>query len=356
MKQHDPETEDIAKQLTSYLNAREKAHHADEDKVWECIQSGIPKGKRNSKVIYLGITVTVAAAMIAAAWLFTHELAPDVPGDAVVDYAEMLSDKPVETAVNIQVILSDEEILSIEDGSIAYDTDGTVIIDEEKKVVTTPENQEETFNQIIVPYGKQTLLTLSDGSLLHINSGSRVVFPRVFKDTHREIYIEGEVFLDVARNEAAPFTVKTPDFSIKVLGTSFNINAYKDEASEVVLVKGAVELTDKYQNQLEMKPNQLTSILGGKLGDPIRVNTTHYTAWTRGLMVLSPRESLASVAKKLHRFYRIPITVSPEASTLTLEGTIDLHQSLDDLITILAATAPIRYTQTTGTYYIELRE
>lgn len=75
---------------------------------------------------------------------------------------------------------------------------------------------EQEYNQIVVPKGKYTHLTLSDGSTVHINSGTRVVYPRAFSGNHREIYVEGEVCLNVTKNEKLPFVVKTTSFDVGI--------------------------------------------------------------------------------------------------------------------------------------------
>ena len=69
----------------------------------------------------------------------------------------------------------------------------------------------------------------------------------------REIYVEGEIYLDVTPDKSRPFVVKTHQFNVEVLGTSFTVNAYKGKKqSEVVLVEGSVRLSDKYQKEVLM--------------------------------------------------------------------------------------------------------
>lgn len=90
---------------------------------------------------------------------------------------------------------------------------------------------------------------------MYINSGSHVIYPSDFDKDKREILVEGEVYLEVAKDPKRPFFVKTKDFDVKVLGTTFNVSAYKDDAiASVVLVEGKVEVDNNesennYQTQ-----------------------------------------------------------------------------------------------------------
>ena len=65
---------------------------------------------------------------------------------------------------------------------------------------------------------------------MYVNAGTRVFYPAVFKKDKREILVEGEVFLEVEKDPSRPFIVKTNRFEVKVLGTQFNVCAYKEDA------------------------------------------------------------------------------------------------------------------------------
>lgn len=97
------------------------------------------------------------------------------------------------------------------------------------------------WNDITVPHGTQQVLTLADGTTLHVNSGTRVIYPSDFNGDKREIFINGEVFADVAKNQDKPFVISAGDIHVKVLGTQFNFRAYNNlETVEVALVEGSV--------------------------------------------------------------------------------------------------------------------
>jgi transmembrane sensor len=91
-------------------------------------------------------------------------------------------------------------------------------------------NEEAYFNKIVTPRGGQYQVTLSDGTKVWLNAASSIYFPVVFQGSERKVELTGEAYFEVAKNKAKPFRVATYSSEIEVLGTHFNVNAYNDEA------------------------------------------------------------------------------------------------------------------------------
>ena len=101
------------------------------------------------------------------------------------------------------------------------------------EIISTP-------NQVINEY------TLPDGSVVALNSNSKLVFPKQFNGDTREVTIEGEAFFDVKPNPEKPFIINAGKAQIKVVGTSFNVSAYPEtETLEVVVKTGKVQVISK---------------------------------------------------------------------------------------------------------------
>lgn len=97
--------------------------------------------------------------------------------------------------------------------------------------------------EVKVPYGQTDELVLADGTRLHLNAGTRVTYPSVFLGSERRVFIEGEVFAEVAKNPEQPFIIASGDVDVKVLGTTFNFKAYDNtECVELILLEGAVQV------------------------------------------------------------------------------------------------------------------
>lgn len=122
------------------------------------------------------------------------------------------------------------------------------------------QNSALTYNEIVVPLGAKSQVTLSDGTKVWLNAGSKLRYPVNFLKNTREVYLEGEAFFDVTKTNKRLFVVKTSKLNVKVYGTQFNVKSYADENSiQTTLVKGsvAIEPVDKSdKGTIFLKPNQ----------------------------------------------------------------------------------------------------
>ena len=251
-----------------------------------------------------------------------------------------------------KVILSDQTVFNVadKDTKIEYDDDGNVIINEDEvvknvKSFTSGSENKIAMNQIVVPRGKRANISFSDGTKIWLNSGSHVIYPVEFQSQKREIYIEGEVYLEVKSDDIRPFIVKTKDLDIRVLGTSFNINFYPDEeCASVVLVEGALEIKDQ-KNKHILSPKELYNYNVISKSSEIRddINIYEYIGWKDG-WILCNSEKLFSVFEKLERYYDIKISVADEeARVYKISGKLHLKDEIKDVIEVIATTAPIKY-------------
>ncbi len=122
------------------------------------------------------------------------------------------------------------------------------------------------YHKLNVPYGKKFKLQLSDGSKIHLNSGSSISYPSQFiEGKNREVTLKGEAFFEIAHDSLHPFYVNADHLQISVLGTKFNVQSYiEDETTDVVLVDGAVALApngiSNNKDQFRLSPGELGSI------------------------------------------------------------------------------------------------
>jgi len=124
-----------------------------------------------------------------------------------------------------------------------------------------PGKSSNTYTEVNAPKGSRTKLKLPDGTTVWLNAGSTLKYASNFSKTNRAVQIEGEAFFDVTHDEAHPFLVSTPYINLKVLGTTFNIKAYKEENTiETTLVNGKVEIEKNVKSKgdkiIVLKPNQ----------------------------------------------------------------------------------------------------
>ena len=246
------------------------------------------------------------------------------------------------------------------------------IIDTEKQVIVndsiidlSPKEKTRShkveMNEVVIPYGKKSELLLSDGTKVWLNAGSRLAFPSKFTKNKREVFLEGEACFKVIKNEVQPFIVKTVKVNVKVLGTYFNVSAFPtDETIETVLLNGSVAVTSSKAFGLAKKE----TILQGKqrasfdkekneVAVSEEPNAELYIAWTYGWLEYH-RESLKSVLDKLERYYNVKFQLSPDYPvTDKISGKLDLKESLEDVMMVLADASGIEYRILDNKIYIE---
>ncbi|MBW8245195.1 FecR domain-containing protein [Muricauda oceani] len=196
------------------------------------------------------------------------------------------------------------------------------------------------FNTILVPYGKRTDVTLSDGTKVWINSGSRLVYPVVFKGDRREVYLEGEAIFEVSHNPKRPFLVLSSNQEVEVLGTVFNISSYReDEKTSTVLKSGSVLVTYAKDDGKSFKitPGTRSSYNSTTKEIDIQyaVNMDEYFGWRKGFFSFQ-KNDLKYIATKLSRYYGVEIIVKGEQlSKDTYSGKIDLKEDVYSVIQTL---------------------
>ena len=239
---------------------------------------------------------------------------------------------------------------------------GTVIRYSEKGEATVGGQKVETmsrkaeYNQLIVPYGQNSRLLLADGSHLHVNAGTRVVYPSVFEGKTREIYVDGEAYLEVQADKEHPFIVKTPGFSIRVTGTAFNVNAYKSmHKAEVVLVHGSITVTDSQRKEIQVTPSELLSLYDGAAVSKQTVDAEAYTAWTKGYFPLQGR-NISDILQRLSLYYGKAISCGASVEALPLHGTIDLTVPLEKVLERIAKIHPLAIDKTEKGYHLSLQQ
>ena len=249
----------------------------------------------------------------------------------------------------IKLILADqsEETFTTKEVELRYNKDGSLISSSGKKVSKEAVDQNEgaeKMNQLVVPFGKKSKIELADGTRLWLNSGSRAIYPVVFKKGKREIYLEGEGYLEVAHDASSPFYVVTDQMKVRVLGTKFDLSAYKEDATvSVVLVEGSVEASSE-SGKMILKPNQLLNYQKATRESKIsQANVLQYVSWIDGWM-LCDKEKLSSIFTKLSRYYDVKIDISdPRFEKMTLTGKLDLKTRCEDVLKVICSTAPIKY-------------
>ncbi len=234
----------------------------------------------------------------------------------------------------IYLISSKEKINILPQSHIGLNKDGKAVITDSTNSKKTVSLSKEELNTLIVPYGKRSNVTLSDGTEVWLNSGTRFVFPSEFSKTKREIHVDGEIFIDVAHNPESPFIVHAQDIHISVHGTSFNIKAHRDDTKKtVVLVEGKVTIETDHHQTIELSPNEKIDVAGSDISRET-VDVSEFISWKNGILVLK-KTLLSEILKQIGRYYNVQFEgfSNVELGDLTYSGKLFLSESLDSVMT-----------------------
>lgn len=182
---------------------------------------------------------------------------------------------------------------------------------------SAPNGYEERAN----PRGTKSKVLLADGTAVWLNADSHLWFPTAFAGSRREVYLDGEAFFDVKRNERMPFIIHVGDNQVRVLGTSFNVKAYRDdEAVETAVVTGRVAFIRAAspatlaagRDTIYVVPDE--KVVYSKASHELRVeqvNRQDYAAWNQRSLIFQSTP-LGEVAKTLARQYNVTVRFEDE--------------------------------------------
>lgn len=201
--------------------------------------------------------------------------------------------------------------------------------------------------EVIAPMGSRTMVQLSDGSVVHLNYGSKIKYPQFFSGDKRDITLTGEGFFEVAHNPKKPFIVKAGKLHIKAVGTTFNVLAYPDyDVVETTLVNGKVVLNkvspDARHTIGTMTPGQhvkynlKTGAMTCSEG-----NIKKYIAWKNGELIFEDTP-IPKVAERLSRMFNVDFEIDDDIKDYIYTVTLR-DESLIQILDLITIATPVDY-------------
>ncbi|WP_242204263.1 FecR family protein [Aestuariivivens insulae] len=252
---------------------------------------------------------------------------------------------------------TDGALLTLEDGSVVTLEKGESFQTQNansngQQIEYKPSEQATTkvaYNYLTIPRGKQFFVKLSDGTRIWLNSESQLKYPVQFVEGEkREVeLIYGEAFFDVSpstEHKGAKFTVINKAQEVEVLGTEFNIKAYKDEDHVyTTLVEGKVEVNASAVKQI-LKPNEQSNV--NKLNNSILVEVVDAKAeiaWKDGIFSFKGKP-LKAIMKVLSRWYDIDVVFeNKDLETIKFKGNLFKDQPIDEILSIMKSSTINNY-------------
>jgi ferric-dicitrate binding protein FerR (iron transport regulator) len=189
------------------------------------------------------------------------------------------------------------------------------------------------YNTLTTPRAGQFQVVLPDGTKVWLNNATSLRYPTSFSGPSREVELTGEAYFEVAKNTSKPFSVKIPDATVHVLGTSFNIMAYSNEnTANTTLVEGAVKVTQR-DRQMVLVPGEQAQLDKQGALKRTKVNIASVIAWKDGFFNFSHTDFQGAM-RQLARWYDIDIIYKGVPPTRTFSGVIDRQLNLTQVLKI----------------------
>ncbi|MGQ7868817.1 FecR family protein [Sunxiuqinia sp. sy24] len=201
------------------------------------------------------------------------------------------------------------------------------------------------YNEVYVPKGEKSLITLYDGTEVWLNAGTRFKYPVIFDSEQRNVYLDGEAYFSVTHSDEKPFLVNTGELKVKVLGTKFNVYAYADESIvSTTLEEGLVEVsTDGRCKGKRITPGQQISYSKSSGEYEIKaVETGLFTCWKENKLRFDNAE-LAEILKKMERWYDVKMNIDADIDTSDRYTITIKTESLKEMLEVLSITTNINY-------------
>lgn len=300
---------------------------------------GGQKHHRTRHIIqYLSYAASILLIIMVGTWLWvkTEEEGTNAPQTTTMARNE-----------NIQLRLSDGRTINLsadKEGTI-QEQNGAEIRQEKGKLAYRQDSslhkKEIQYNELTVPTGGECQLILEDGTKLWINSNTRVKYPVRFPDNKREIAVQGEIYLEVVK-DGRPFLVNTTAGQVRVLGTSFGVQAYGEEIL-TTLVSGRVRFTNKAGHKTELKAGEQAVATANGEVTKREVRVEEYVGWKDGWYIFR-EQRLEDVMTTLNRWYGTNVFYqNPRVKDIRFTGNLKRYESIKTFLEVLAASEDVHY-------------
>lgn len=324
-------------------------HHFDENEAFKRFMENVEK--RQSKKQFPKSFLKYAAVFIGVLSLGFMAYQSFIRTDSTTTIVQNgeTSDNQQKTVV-ISLADGTKQHITSDGSTELFDKDGNTIAKKQDQgldfsLVANEQGENLIFNEVYVPYGQTFNLKLSDGTKVWLNAGTRLRFPQNLSAAaqNRMVYLEGEAFFDVTKDEKRPFIVNAENLDVKVLGTQFNVSAYKsDRKIATTLVEGSVsvyENSNPNENILLTPSYQAAFVKENGAMTKKKVDPRVYTSWIENRLIID-NLTFEEILTKLERSHNVSIINQVESLRNEIfKGEFENEDIKTILTTIAASTS-----------------
>ncbi|SHG35118.1 FecR family protein [Pedobacter caeni] len=200
-----------------------------------------------------------------------------------------------------------------------------------------------SYHEVAVPYGEKRIITLTDGTIVHLNSGSRLKYPPQFSNSQRHVILSGEAYFIVAKNPDKPFTVETKHTTTRVLGTRFNLKEFaNDQHSIIVIDEGRVQFSAPGCTDTLILTANSRAVFRNYSMEKSVVQASSYLSWKDNILHFNDIP-LSEAIPIIERWYNVKIRIKDQAlSPLKIKGDFK-NPSLSSLLQDLSYLMNLKY-------------
>ena len=253
------------------------------------------------------------------------------------------------TASGDQVALAgkEEQYVSIGQEDYVRSVEGRLIYAD-----TLQQEEKLQYNRLSIPRGGEYTLVLSDGTEVILNSNTELTYPVRFGKKERVVSLSGEAFFQVKKDASRPFYVKVGEVTLRVYGTSFNVNTQDKNVIRTALVEGSVGIKGN-GGEYRMEPSQLAEF--SKTGDfksLHEVDIYPYIAWKEGMFVFEDW-SLEDIMETLSLWYNVDVFYASEKiKGYHFTGHMPRYQQIDKILNAISRMVKVNFTITGRTIVV----
>ena len=314
------------------------------------------KQKRSVRVRWIRRVTAIAAGIlfplfIIALWLGGEEESGSIPEEVagIIRHGEAKAELILEDGTTRFLGVGGSDSLVIQRGAnivvqnrgLSYQVDSFV--------------REERYNTLRVPRGGEYSIILCDGTKVYLNSESALRYPVSFVGPERKVYLTGEAYFDVIEDREHPFSVEVNGSVVKVLGTSFDVRAYRDEDEVLTtLVEGSVLFTAGDESVVLVPGEQAVLDKSGRVKSQ-KVDPYLYTAWREGVFAFK-QQRLEEIMRVVARWYDVNIIwESPSQKEVTFTGKMKRYEDFSKVVEMLEMTGNTEFAVKGNNIYIRER-
>ncbi|BDF57069.1 MULTISPECIES: FecR family protein [Butyricimonas] len=330
--------------MKDYLRIRwvQEDVHIREEQAKKIIFSSLKK-KRNLTPYY-GVAASIAVLLIVTLFFFIREDKQVVSEKLVVSEIKPIQSKAMlvlSTGEQIQLTKSTQKIQEQDGSVLKIDS----VMGVQYDALSTKRVEKPIYNKIVVPRGGEYFVTLSEGTKVWLDADSELEYPVFFSGDFREVKLKGNAYFCVTKKNDKPFVVRAGEFSLKVYGTEFNVNAYDLQNIETVLVNGSIGFKANISTpERMMAPNEL-AVSDSRTGQSEihQVDIYPYIAW-KNQNIVFVNERLESIMEKMARWYDVTVFFQDESlKDLRFDCNMRRYADIRDLFFFLEKTSNARF-------------